>query len=161
MLPPLRQVGGGSMNELQRRDLIESFTGVRLEEACERCHGLGRRSYPSTSTWRGGIGGQMITEDVCDSCWGSGSRLRKGADPRRIALHSRWRTLKDVVKAICAEECAPEAGKLFKDGEDFFHEWADGNASHCGATAVLRIVAEDFGADAVKSISPRGWVEGA
>lgn len=39
---------------------------------CPRCSGLGVRSYGSTSTWRGGPGGQMVTKDICNSCWGSG-----------------------------------------------------------------------------------------
>lgn len=39
---------------------------------CSECSGLGIKMYGSTATWRGGIGGQMITDDVCDRCWGSG-----------------------------------------------------------------------------------------
>lgn len=39
---------------------------------CPSCQGWGVRSYPNTTTWRGGIGGQMFTNDVCNKCWGSG-----------------------------------------------------------------------------------------
>lgn len=51
---------------------------------CSKCDGIGRISYPSTTTWRGGIGGQMVTEDVCDRCWGSGDEERKGVDLRAM-----------------------------------------------------------------------------
>lgn len=47
--------------------------GVR--NPCPRCSGWGVRWYPSTSTWRGGMGGALCTQDVCggdDGCWGSG-----------------------------------------------------------------------------------------
>jgi len=39
---------------------------------CPHCGGSGVKSYGSTATWHGGAGGQMITTDVCDACWGSG-----------------------------------------------------------------------------------------
>lgn len=39
---------------------------------CPRCCGSGAFAYGSISTWKGGAGGQMITRDVCDQCWGSG-----------------------------------------------------------------------------------------
>lgn len=43
------------------------------DEPCKACGGSGVRVYGSTSTWRGGIGGQMMTNDICDKCWGSGN----------------------------------------------------------------------------------------
>lgn len=42
------------------------------DKVCKRCYGAGTTVYGSTSTWRGGIGGQAMTADVCDQCWGSG-----------------------------------------------------------------------------------------
>ncbi len=47
-----------------------------LEESdmCRECGGSGYKLYGSTATWRGGIGGQAMTNDVCDYCWGSGSK---------------------------------------------------------------------------------------
>lgn len=53
-----------------------------VDEPCKACGGAGNRAYGSTATWRGGIGGQAITSDVCDSCWGTGDAHRKGADLR-------------------------------------------------------------------------------
>src|SRR6185436_16912885 len=55
---------------LSRRDLTP-------ENACLSCGGFGVRVYGSTATWRGGIGGQALTNDVCDKCWGSGHRHYK------------------------------------------------------------------------------------
>lgn len=51
---------------------------------CPRCDGIGRLSYGDTSTWRGGVGGQAFTEDVCDLCWGTGRRDVVGANLRRM-----------------------------------------------------------------------------
>lgn len=48
-----------------------------IGNACRDCGGFGVKTYPSTSTWRGGIGGQMMTNGVCDKCWGSGDADRK------------------------------------------------------------------------------------
>lgn len=53
-----------------------SWRGV--ETPCPKCHGAGGRMYPSTSTWRGGVGGQSFTRGVCDACWGSGDALEIG-----------------------------------------------------------------------------------
>lgn len=53
-------------------------------EFCPECEGAGVRSYASTSTWAGGIGGMQITADICDKCWGSGSDRRPGVNLRRL-----------------------------------------------------------------------------
>lgn len=49
---------------------MHDYRGV--EVPCRACGGSGVRTYGSTSTWRGGVGGQTITSGVCDKCWGSG-----------------------------------------------------------------------------------------
>lgn len=68
-----------------------------VDEPCLKCAGSGVRVYGSTATWRGGIGGQAVTQDVCDHCWGTGDAHRKGADLRRItAERQAWE----------AEQCA-------------------------------------------------------
>jgi homoaconitase/3-isopropylmalate dehydratase large subunit len=51
--------------------------GVTEGGTCIKCGGLGTRTYGSTATWRGGIGGQQMTTDVCDRCWGSGDENRR------------------------------------------------------------------------------------
>lgn len=61
-----------------RRDghrLLIEERGVR--DVCNDCDGLGTKSYGSTATWRGGVGGQAFTTDVCNKCWGSGDSGRK------------------------------------------------------------------------------------
>ncbi len=72
--------------------------GVEHETACPRCIGLGVRSYPNTTGWRGGIGGQAVTSAVCDHCWGSGDKNRKGADLRTMEAHIR--NLESKIEAL-------------------------------------------------------------
>lgn len=55
-----------------------------VESPCKRCDGLGVRAYSDTSTWSQGIGGQAITTDVCDACWGTGDAERSGANLRKM-----------------------------------------------------------------------------
>lgn len=45
-------------------------------KVCRGCGGWGVKAYANTSTWRGGIGGNAITHDVCNECWGSGDSER-------------------------------------------------------------------------------------
>lgn len=47
---------------------------VRHKDICVNCNGLGVVWYGNTATWRGGIGGAMMTKDVCNHCWGSGNK---------------------------------------------------------------------------------------
>ena len=58
--------------------------GIEENDCCPKCSGRGRRAYGSTATWRGGVGGQMITDAVCDECWGTGEKSRKGANLREM-----------------------------------------------------------------------------
>jgi len=61
-----------------------SMRGVEKDDVCGSCNGLGVKTYASTSTWRRGIGGQAITNDVCDSCWGSGRKSVTWANLRKL-----------------------------------------------------------------------------
>lgn len=68
-----------------REIALQDFLEARgVETPCSECGGFGRRTYSSTSTWGGGIGGQAMTDDVCDHCWGTGDENRKGADLRKM-----------------------------------------------------------------------------
>lgn len=78
-------------------------------DECAICGGSGRTIYPSTATWAGGIGGAAITGDVCDECWGSGSRARKGADLRR--LEQRAQRAEDRVELLALEREAIQDGE--------------------------------------------------
>jgi DnaJ-class molecular chaperone len=51
---------------------------TEIEVTCIRCNGSGTIVYGSGATWRGGIGGSMMTEDVCNKCWGSGDEKNPG-----------------------------------------------------------------------------------
>jgi hypothetical protein len=90
----------------QVRDLEErlnnmpaTFLMLRgVETPCAGCGGYGVKMYASTATWRGGIGGQAITRDVCDRCWGTGDAHRKGTDLRK--LESAFRTLEKKVAVL-------------------------------------------------------------
>lgn len=56
------------------QEMLLSERGIVNGDQCEQCLGHGKRLYANTSTWGYGIGGQAMTLDVCDKCWGSGSR---------------------------------------------------------------------------------------
>ena len=79
------------MHELQeRRERMYYYMllwrGIDLESGdipCKACGGAGVRAYGDTATWRGGIGGQMITSDICDKCWGSGNAEKPWMNLRR------------------------------------------------------------------------------
>lgn len=71
---------------MDSKEFYERFLEYRgIEKPCENCRGIGRKAYPSTSTWRGGMGGSMITFDVCDKCWGSGDANEKWVDLRKLS----------------------------------------------------------------------------
>jgi hypothetical protein len=84
--------------ELRLRFL--DWRGIDPVDACRTCDGVGRRCYGSTATWRGGMGGAMMTTDVCDACWGSGDRYHPGADLRRLRDEESGRVAKEAVDAL-------------------------------------------------------------
>lgn len=61
--------------DYKHKDFLD-WRDIPEEECCKKCGGRGIILYPSTSTWRGGIGGAMMTNDVCDKCWGSGNEKK-------------------------------------------------------------------------------------
>lgn len=68
-----------------REEFIKYLYDVRgIDTPCERCGGAGVRTYSSTAVWRGGIGGQALTQGVCDLCWGSGD------------VHRPWTNLREL-----------------------------------------------------------------
>jgi hypothetical protein len=70
------------MDRQEFRRYLREIRGVT--DPCDKCQGVGSRSYSSTATWRGGVGGQSFTVDVCDKCWGSGDMSRPWADIRKM-----------------------------------------------------------------------------
>ena len=62
---------------------------------CPVCEGTCRRMYGNTGTWRpSGLGiivGQAFTEDVCDSCWGTGEVYSQGENLREKWMYEMLR----------------------------------------------------------------------
>ena len=71
-----------------RDEAFAEFLELRgVDTPCGGCGGFGVRTYGSTAQWRGGIGGQMLTQGICDKCWGSGDD------------NSPWMNLRDLIKS--------------------------------------------------------------
>ena len=100
------------IHELQNQrehmyDTMLQWRGIEREngdEPCRGCNGSGVRAYGNTTTWRGGVGGQVITSDVCDKCWGSGNSENVWVNLKSIARISRKEAeLVDVCGQLRAE----------------------------------------------------------
>lgn len=93
------------------------------DDVCDKCHGWGFYAYPSTAVWTGGIGGQAITNGVCDVCWGSGQKSRKGADLRKLyaerkALKAENERLREALNKIGYEPIGDAESSAVKDLAD-------------------------------------------
>lgn len=71
-----------------------------VEEPCDTCSGSGVRAYANTATWHGGMGGASITHDVCDQCWGTGDKHRKGVDLRAMERDFNARVTREALTLI-------------------------------------------------------------
>lgn len=89
------------------------WRGVDAATVCRRCGGSGRWTYSDTSTWARRGGGQSLTADVCDACWGTGDTERRGADLRRMAAEvERLRQWQGAIRRqvyAALREVAPHA----------------------------------------------------
>lgn len=88
------------MTDEELRCRMLDWRGIQSGDECRTCDGSGRRIYGSSATWRGGMGGQMITCDVCDTCWGSGDRFRPGTDLRRLRNEESARAAAEAVDLL-------------------------------------------------------------
>lgn len=71
-------------------DALRDLRNLHDVELCGACGGWGVATYANTSTWRKGVGGNMLTSDVCDTCWGSGNAERPWPSHRlMLATHPR------------------------------------------------------------------------
>lgn len=99
------------------QEYLLNWRGVALGEECYACGGSGVRSYPNTTMWRGGYGGQATTSGVCDGCWGSGGGVSKGWVNLRV-LESKLDRMARMDKLVAAvlesAESAPPGGTLEK-----------------------------------------------
>jgi len=68
-----------------------------IETPCPSCNGSGIKTYGSTATWRGGVGGQMLTNGVCDKCWGSGDANKPLPNLRINEPRKRYQKLFDTI----------------------------------------------------------------
>ena len=60
------------------------WRNIKPGNECQKCGGSGVIVYGSTATWRGGIGGCAMTNDVCCECWGSGDKNHHWTNLRRV-----------------------------------------------------------------------------
>ncbi len=80
----LEKAGWKSPEEVQQI-VKETYNYILdIENPCPKCGGRGKRAYSSTATWHGGIGGQAITNGICDECWGSGDLNNKWLNLRTL-----------------------------------------------------------------------------
>jgi len=106
-------------------EMLTKFLEWRgIEEMCGACTGAGKRMYGSTSTWRGGVGGCMMTVGVCDKCWGSGCLKVKGADLRVISCQR---------VEMDAEACAQWLARLLNVRSERFRKRVQCLANFCDA----------------------------
>lgn len=83
----------GSTEDFLRR----AWEWREIENPCRDCAGSGRKAYPTTACWAGGIGGNMITSGTCDRCWGTGDEGRPGINLRRLRnllTEEQWASLR-------------------------------------------------------------------
>lgn len=116
-----------------RRDVymdVVAQRGVRYpEDLCPSCSGLGVKAYGSTSTWRGGPGGQMVTAGVCNKCWGSGSKSRPWTDLRKVSImHSEVTGQRKEIEAL--REQLDDALSALEEGGSF-------GCEECGMSGVV------------------------
>lgn len=85
---------------METHERLCDWRGVAVEDACPGCGASGVKAYPSSATWHGGVGGQTLTQDVCDQCWGSGDKRRPW--PNRREIGAKFQEL--AKRAASAEE---------------------------------------------------------
>jgi len=83
------------MSELEK---FLAMRGVMPHDTCQTCQGMGTILYGNTNTYRNGwIAGQAFTRDVCNLCWGSGT---KEPWPSHLEFYKMRKTVADVNESI-------------------------------------------------------------
>ena len=80
---------------------------MSAEENCGKCRGTGVRLYGSSSTYRGGFGGQAMTRDLCNACWGSGTT-------------TPFRDINELYREIEKAKIASAIDELFRNRQGLF-----------------------------------------
>lgn len=88
------------LGERADREIRERLRWRHVEDPCETCTGAGVRMYGNSATWRGGAGAASCAVDVCDTCWGTGDRYRRGLDLRALRDEERARIAKAAATAL-------------------------------------------------------------
>ena len=103
-----------------RKEAFDQLLEIRgVESPCTACSGLGVRAYGSTATWMGGIGGQAMTNGVCDKCWGSGDKHRSWPSWKEMkALRDENERLKAELDELRKPERPDLRALLAKHGVD-------------------------------------------
>jgi len=58
---------------------LTKTTNIYITVDCPDCNATGVKTYPTAALWhKGGMAAQVITEGVCNRCWGTGDLSRKG-----------------------------------------------------------------------------------
>ena len=66
-----------------KRRAEEAEEAERVDK-CHKCHGRGWLLYPKTTTYMHGVGGNVMTKDVCEVCWGSGDERNPFRNLREV-----------------------------------------------------------------------------
>lgn len=124
------------MSNTPRTDeILEAVLRYRdVEDPCTTCRGFGTRAYSSTATWRGGMGGQLCTTDVCDMCWGTGDRHRRGADLRAMR-NSEQQRIAETAIVLLANAAGAQIHSLH-DTVEYLAAYIEKLARKRGAPAV-------------------------
>lgn len=97
---------------------------IPKEERCEECGGRGEKAYGNTSTYNHGIGGQMITEGVCDKCWGSGKKYEPWKSWKEINnMKKELEALKQSQGKVLSAEEIITIMKDVRDERKEFDDW--------------------------------------
>lgn len=104
----------GTIGITSMEDKVAACNALRYADVgpvakCKACGGVGRRAYPSSATWRRGVGGMTMTDGVCDKCWGSGTTAWTGVDQRK--MEAAFAALREAGERM-AERAAIQASLL-------------------------------------------------
>jgi hypothetical protein len=118
---------------------------------CRRCDGRGYRAYGSSSTWRGGAGGQAITSDVCDQCWGSGRSDKPHGSLRRILqADAAAKAMLDQLREDTRRW--RDSGLSLEAIRDLVNRWQSEDISFGKLVEELRLAASAAAADQAQSV---------